>query len=65
MTNLHKDPTLEAAQRLEIAQKRCGACQRRVMLSSGDLRCGVGKTFPACRGQRGGFALDVRCGVAA
>ncbi|MDH5189432.1 MAG: hypothetical protein OEW37_10815 [Rhodospirillaceae bacterium] len=54
---LHKDPTLEAASALEIAQKGCAVCARRRQLSSGKLLCAIGKKFPFCRGGNG-FKLD-------
>ena len=54
----HRDPTFERVLRLEIRERGCRCCLRRVELSTGELRCGRGKRFPACRGERGGFVLD-------
>lgn len=56
----YKDPTFDAVLRLEIGERQCAVCLRRVELSTGALRCGKGKRFPSCRGERGGFVLDVR-----
>lgn len=56
---LYRDPTMEAAQRLEIREKGCAVCARRLALSDEALRCSTGKTFPSCRGVTKGFVLDV------
>jgi len=56
---VYADPTLERAQALEISDKGCRVCVRRVTLSGGAVRCRLGKTFPRCRGARNGFQLDV------
>lgn len=58
MQVLYNDPTLEGAQRLEIAEKRCGVCERARWLRSGASVCSVGKKFPSCRDNRqSGFRL--------
>lgn len=58
-TAVHKDPTFEAVANMEISEKGCHVCTRRVELSCGELRCGVNKKFPFCRGARPGFVLDL------
>jgi len=55
---VHRDPTFDAACRLEIHEKNCSVCQRRVVLADQSY-CGVDKKFPACKRQRGGFLLIV------
>lgn len=57
-----RDPTLEGAQQMEIQERGCAVCERRRVLSTGELRCGVGKRFPFCRAdKKKGFRLDVGC----
>ena len=59
---LYRDPTFEAAARLEISEKGCRVCVRRVELSGDRIRCGVGREFPRCRGLKHGFVLDMGAG---
>jgi len=55
---LYNDPTLEAAQRLEIQEKRCDVCERAIWLSTGGSVCSQGKKFPFCKSDRKhGFRL--------
>lgn len=56
---MHRDPTFEAACRLEIDEKGCEVCARRMALTTGELRCGVNKVFPFCKGAKKGFVLDM------
>lgn len=55
---LHRDPTLEAAQVLEIHARRCETCTGSRLLSDARSVCTRGKTFPLCRNdKRSGFEL--------
>ena len=58
MTPAYRDPVFDQVLRMEIRERGCRCCRRRVELSSGEVRCGSGRRFPSCRGERGGFALD-------
>jgi len=53
-----RDPVFEQVLRMQIRERGCRCCARRVELASGDVRCGNGRRFPSCRGQRGGFVLE-------
>lgn len=59
MITLHKDPTFERAARLELREKQCRACLRRVVLSCGRVMCSKGKRWPRCMGQKDGFVEDM------
>lgn len=59
MADLYRNPTLEGAQRLETLDKKCGVCVRRMEVFDGEFGCSGGKRWPVCRGQKGGFVLDV------
>lgn len=56
---LYRDPTLEAAQAMEVREKRCGACARRARFIAAleVWTCGVGLAWPR-RGRCNGFRLD-------
>ena len=57
---LHRDPTMEGAQRLEVYEKRCSVCVRSRSLRDGRLVCLSGLRFPACKQDRKtGFKLVV------
>lgn len=55
---LYRDPTFEAVAAIEIREKGCKVCVRRIEYFKGVFRCAVGKKFPVCRGKRNGFVLD-------
>jgi len=58
MTDTHRDPTLEAAQRSEIKAKGCAVCRRRKKSFWGYFTCTIGRRFPKCRSE-GKFKLIV------
>lgn len=51
-------PVERQAQAMEIKEKGCRVCQKRIEIN-GDVRCRVGKRFPKCRNQKNGFRLEV------
>jgi len=56
---LHHDPTYEAACRMEVDEKGCAVCVRRLELSAGGIHCSTGKRFPFCKGNKNGFLLGM------
>lgn len=58
-TRLHADPTFERVLRLEISERQCHVCVRRLEVLEGRVVCSVGKKYPSCQYSRGGFDLDV------
>ena len=54
----HRDPTFEAACRLEINEKGCAVCMRRRVVFNDEYACDTGLVFPFCRVNKKGFILD-------
>lgn len=56
---LHKDPTFEAAQRMEIEQKKCSICMQSIALIHTKKNiCASGKQWPFCKYDRkNGFKI--------
>jgi len=54
----HCDPTFDAACRMEINEKGCSICQRRIFIDN-NLHCSMSKKFPFCKKDSNGFMLDL------
>lgn len=55
---IYKDPTFDRVLRLEIRERQCHVCTRRVSVLEGRVVCSVGKKYPSCQYERRGFELD-------
>jgi len=56
---LYRDPTFDAVVSMETKEKGCRACQRRLVLDTGEVKCLAGKRFPFCQDEPGGFVMVV------
>lgn len=54
----YANPTLNAAIRMEMREKKCGCCTRSVEVIRGAFICKVNKQFPRCKGEVKGFDYD-------
>ncbi len=55
---MHRDPTFDAACRMEVNEKSCAVCQLRVLIAD-RIHCGINKKFPFCKKDGSGFLLDM------
>lgn len=57
--DIHLTRVEREAQGMEINEKTCRVCTRRIELSDGGVLCGVRKKWPDCRRDKNrGFQLD-------
>jgi hypothetical protein len=58
VADTYANPTLEAAVRMEVQQKKSGCCVRSQQVMGNIYLCTVNKTFPRCRREKKGFLYD-------
>lgn len=58
MLDAYQNPTLEAAIRMEVVEKKCGCCVRGTEVIRGAYVCKGNKKWPFCKREKNGFEYD-------